>query len=281
MFFGDKYGDKVRVVEIDPKFSVELCGGTHVKNTKNIGLFKIISESSIASGVRRIEAVTGEGLKHYIDRQVQKIGELDKHLEKLLEEKSQLEKDLGYATEPPPKIVRSIANVMASAEISRESVDAVEKVLQGRQHSIESETKRVLDLKKEISKARVKEASSNIEDIIAAGVALNGFKVVSAKIDVGDAEELKSIGDTLRSKISSGVGVLGAVVDEKVALVCVVTDDLIKDKKLMAGKIVGEIAKRVGGGGGGRPHLATAGGKDVAKLDETLQQVSSIVKSML
>ena len=127
----------------------------------------------------------------------------------------------------------------------------------------------------------MKEASSSIEDIVASGIAVNGFKVVSAKIDVGDAEELKSIGDTLRSKIASGVGVLGAVIDEKVALVCVVTDDLIREKKLMAGKIVGELAKRVGGGGGGRPHLATAGGKDVAKLDEALKETSSIVKAML
>ena len=94
-------------------------------------------------------------------------------------------------------------------------------------------------------------------------------------------DELKNLGDALRSKLSSGVGVLGAVVDEKVALVCVVTDDLIKEKKLQAGKIVGEIAKRVGGGGGGRPHLATAGGKDIDKLDEALRQTSAIVQSML
>ena len=77
------------------------------------------------------------------------------------------------------------------------------------------------------------------------------------------------------------MGVLGAVIDQKVALVCVVTDDLIKEKKLQAGKIVGELAKRVGGGGGGRPHLATAGGKDISKLDETLEQVSGIIQSML
>ena len=127
----------------------------------------------------------------------------------------------------------------------------------------------------------MKSASSGIEDIVAKGVALNGFTVVSAKIDVGDAEELKSLGDALRLKITSGVGVLGAVVDDKVALVCVVTDDLIKEKKLAAGKIVGELAKRLGGGGGGRPHLATAGGKDIGKLDETLRETPEIVKSML
>jgi alanyl-tRNA synthetase len=281
MFFGDKYGDKVRVVEIDPQFSVELCGGTHVKNTKDIGLFKIISESSIASGIRRIEAVTGDGLRKYIDVQRQKIGELDDQLEKLLEEKSRLEKELGLSSGSPEKVSRAITMTITSTNVSRESVDAAEQMLRGRQQSIENETKRVLDLKKELSKARVKQVSSGLEGLILQGVAVNGFKVVSAKIVVGDAEELKSLGDSLRLKLSSGVGVLGAVVDDKVALVCVVTDDLVKDKKLAAGKIVGELAKRVGGGGGGRPHLATAGGKDVGKLDEALQETVSIVKNML
>ena len=127
----------------------------------------------------------------------------------------------------------------------------------------------------------MKEATSGLEEIISRGVPVNGFKVVSARIEAGTADELKSLADTLREKLPSGVGVLGAVIDQKVALVCVVTDDLIKEKKLQAGKIVGELAKRVGGGGGGRPHLATAGGKDISKLDETLEQVSGIIQSML
>jgi alanyl-tRNA synthetase len=282
MFFGDKYGDKVRVVIIDEDFSVELCGGTHVKNTKDIGLFKIIAESSIASGVRRIEAVTGEGFANYIQQRIGKIGEMDEQIAKLMEEKNDLERQLGQFKKVEPSSRPSLGVVtLPSGTPSMKHLDEVENNSRQREETIESITKSTHDLKKELSKYRVKEASSSIEDIIAKGVALNGFKVVSAKIEVGDAEELKSIGDTLRSKISSGVGVLGAVVDEKVALVCVVTDDLIKDKKLMAGKIVGEIAKRVGGGGGGRPHLATAGGKDVAKLDEALQQTPSIIKSML
>lgn len=281
MFFGEKYGDQVRVVVIDPKFSVELCGGTHVKNTKDIGLFKIISESSIASGIRRIEAVTGDGLKKYIEDQVKKAGELNDHLAKLIEERIQLEKELGYSSQPTVGTIRTEKIIINSSQEARESIDLVERHMHERQDAIEAETKKVRDLKSEISKARVRQASSSIEEIIATGIPLNGFKVVSAKINVGNAEELKSLGDNLRSKLSSGVGVLGAVVDEKVALVCVVTDDLIKNKKLQAGKIVGELAKRVGGGGGGRPHLATAGGKDVSKLDEALQQTSSIVQSML
>jgi alanyl-tRNA synthetase len=94
-------------------------------------------------------------------------------------------------------------------------------------------------------------------------------------------DTLKSIGDTLRSKIGSGVGLLASIIDDKVALVCVVSDDLIKTKNIQAGKIVGAVAKIVGGGGGGKPHLATAGGKDVAKLDEALKGVAAVVEGMM
>ncbi|MBI3189097.1 MAG: alanine--tRNA ligase, partial [Ignavibacteriales bacterium] len=122
------------------------------------------------------------------------------------------------------------------------------------------------------------DASSSIDDLVKDAKEVNGFKVVAAKIEVSNADELKNIGDTLRSKLGSGVGVLASVIDDKVSLVCVVTDDLIKEKKLQAGKIVGDIAKKLGGGGGGRPHLATAGGKDVEKLDEVLKSVFDIVQ---
>jgi len=282
MFFGDKYGDKVRVVIIDQDFSVELCGGTHVKHTNEIGLFKIISESSVASGIRRIEAVTGDGLKKYIEQRIEKTCELDRQIEKLLKEQEDLERQLGQFTKvEPPKRPSLGAVSLSSDKISADAINSVEQALSEREQIIEEVTKSSLDIKKEISKFRVKSASSGIEEIVAKGVALNGFTVVSAKIDVGDAEELKSLGDALRLKITSGVGVLGAVVDDKVALVCVVTDYLIKEKKLAAGKIVGELAKRLGGGGGGRPHLATAGGKDVAKLDEVLQKTSEVVKEFL
>ncbi|MBI4809848.1 MAG: alanine--tRNA ligase, partial [Ignavibacteriales bacterium] len=120
-----------------------------------------------------------------------------------------------------------------------------------------------------------------IETLVANSQVIDGIKVVSEKVDVQSVDELQRLGDTLRLKLVSGVGVLAAVINEKVSLVCVVTDDLIKTKKLQAGKIVGEIAKLVGGGGGGRPHLATAGGKDVAKLDEALKEVVTIVKNFV
>jgi alanyl-tRNA synthetase len=134
---------------------------------------------------------------------------------------------------------------------------------------------------KELAKYNLKSASSDIEALIVKATSINGFKLVTSKVTAADMDTLKSIGDTLRSKIGSGVGLLASIIDDKVALVCVVSDDLIKTKNIQAGKIVGAVAKIVGGGGGGKPHLATAGGKDVAKLDEALKGVAAVVEGMM
>jgi len=132
-----------------------------------------------------------------------------------------------------------------------------------------------------VAKARVSTASAGLDDLLAGSIDLGGSRLVTARIDVGSADELKSIGDALRAKLGSGVGLLAAVVEGKVQLVCVVTDDLVASKKAEAGKIVGAVAKILGGGGGGRPHMATAGGKDAAKLDEALRETKTIVASYL
>lgn len=224
MFFGDKYGETVNVVQFGD-FTMEFCGGTHVKNSSQIGLFKIISESSIASGVRRIEAVTGAGVEKYILEQIERQKQTEEKLAQLLEEKKKLEKELN--------------------------------------------------------EFQLKEKLGGINEIISSPENVDGINVFKGKVDAGNMDELKSMGDELRNKMKSGVGLLIAEVGDKVQLVCVVTDDLIKDKKLMAGKIVGSVAKILGGGGGGRPHMATAGGKDTGKIEEALNAFPKIVKQSL
>jgi len=282
MFFGDKYGDTVRVVFIEESFSVEFCGGTHVSSTNDIGLFKIISESSIASGVRRIEAVTGEGLMHYVDGQVRKAGELDERLERLLEEKENLERELGHYTAIPSSVRPSIGRVtLPTDRVTRTTLAEVDEAVRLREAVIEQQAHDNLQIAKELSKLRVRSASPDIERLVSTASRLDGFNLVAAQVRATSMDELKSLGDTLRVKLISGVGILASVIDEKVALVCVVTDDLITGKKLQAGKIVGAVAKLVGGGGGGKPHLATAGGKDVDRLDDALKNVAEIVHSMM
>jgi len=220
MFFGDKYGDKVNVVQFGD-FTLEFCGGTHVKNSSEIGLFKITNESSIASGVRRIEAVTGAGVNSYIDEQLNILRSNQEKIDRLQEEKKKLEKE---ATE-----------------------------------------------------LRIKDKLGQLDHILALTSEVSNIKIYKGKVTADNMDELKSFGDEMRNKIESGVGVLVAQVDNKVGIVAVVSDDLIKSKKLSAGKIVGELAKLVGGGGGGRPHLATAGGKDVAHISAAISKVEDVV----
>ena len=282
MFFGDKYGDTVRVVTIDESFSVEFCGGTHVSSTADIGLFKIVAESSIASGVRRIEAVTGTGLRQYIEEQIQKAAGLDDRIARLIEEQQELEKLLPPATTGTTRFVRPSLGALALAggPVNQRTVDSVEQGLHDRQAALDALAATAADMKKELSRSRVAGAAGTIDALIAGATTVNGIAVVSGQVDAPSMDELKTIGDTLRNKLGSGVGLLAAVHDEKVSLVCVVTDDLVATKKIAAGTVVGAVAKLLGGGGGGRPHMATAGGKDVAKLPATLAQIPSIIASL-
>lgn len=221
MFFGDKYGDSVRVVFIDETFSVEFCGGTHVRNTSEIGMFKILSESSVASGVRRIEAIAGRSIPQWIhNRELQRLAtadEIAKHLE------------------------------------------------------------RIKQLERELASLKTGELKSLIPNIINAATTVGDIKVAVGTVDVADSDQLKELGDALRSGLAThGIGLLAAVVDEKVQLVCVVTDDLTQTHS--AGKLVGAVAKLLGGGGGGKAHLATAGGRDVAKLTDVLAQFPTMIQ---
>lgn len=224
MFFGDKYGEKVNVVQFGD-FTMEFCGGTHVHNSSEIGLFKILSESSIASGVRRIEAVTGAGVEKYIQSQQEQLKLSEQKIEELLDTRKKLEK--------------------------------------------------------EIAELRMKEKLEQLDHILSLSSEEKGITIHKGKVHADSMDELKSFGDEMRNKIKSGVGVLISQIENKVGIVCIVSDDLLKDKKLSAGKIVGELAKLVGGGGGGRPHLATAGGKDVNQIVAALSKVEKIVASFL
>jgi len=136
-------------------------------------------------------------------------------------------------------------------------------------------------LEKDLAKSRLKSLSGSMDDLIASAVTIGDIKLVASKVSAASIDEVKNLGDSLRSKLGSGVGLLACVLEDKVQLVCVVTDDLVAAKIIEAGKVVGAIAKFVGGGGGGRPHMATAGGKDVSKIDEALAQTKSVVESLL
>jgi alanyl-tRNA synthetase len=224
MFFGDKYGDHVNVVQFGD-FTIEFCGGTHLKNSSEIGLFKIVSESSIASGVRRIEAVTGSGVEKYINDQLAVIKQNYERIEELLDTKKKLEKD--------------------------------------------------------IARFSLKDKLGQLDHILALSSEVMGVEIYKGKVSADNMDELKSFGDEIRNKIKSGVGVLVAKVEDKAGIVAVVSDDLIKNKKLSAGKIVGELAKIVGGGGGGKPHLAAAGGKDLTKISTVIVKVEEVVGGFL
>ena len=232
--FDEKYGERVRVVQV-PGFSTELCGGTHVRRTGEIGVFKIVAESSIAAGVRRIEALTGEAAyRHYRDA----VGAIQRLQQAL------------RTNEP-------------------EVVEAVERLIQ-QQRALE----------KKLSQMRTRLARTERGELVAGGVrSVKDVQVLSSCVEEMDRTHLRDMVDALKTELKSGVVVLGAAGDGKVALVVGVTKDLTS--RLHAGKIAQAVAKKVGGTGGGRPDLAEAGGKNPEKLDSAIAQVCDIVNSML
>ncbi|MFA6439493.1 MAG: DHHA1 domain-containing protein, partial [Bacteriovoracaceae bacterium] len=292
MFFGDKYGDKVNVVQFG-EFSKEFCGGIHVKNTNEIGFFKFRSESSSASGVRRVEALTHTYAVEYLNIQNKTYRDRIEHAYDIIDSIQTMHNNLGAPSPFSNEETLGLDTMLRKFEDIPELPHAIvtddlkkEFIAQrDRFTALENYILELNDKKKQIEKESVKaallSASGDIDQLVSSALKVNGFNVVSSKIAANDVEALKSLGDTLRTKIGSGVGLLASVIDEKVALVCIVSDDLIKTKNMQAGKIVGAVAKQLNGGGGGKPHLATAGGKDVAKLDETLQKFSEILKGFI
>ena len=229
-FFGDKYGDRVRVVQIGD-FSTELCGGTHVRASGEIGIFKLQSEGGVAAGVRRVEAFTGQGaldLIHSYEQRLKEIGNL----------------------------------VRGSAD---DAVDKVKKLLE-----------RQKELEREIEKLRGQFEKDQIPELLAKQSSVNGTKFLISQVDGVDAKQLRDIADQLKEKIGSGVVVLASAGEANVNLVASVSKELTQ--RYHAGNIIKELAGIVGGGGGGRPEFAQAGGKEPAKIAAALKRAEELIR---
>ena len=235
--FGEKYGDKVRVVRIG-EFSTELCGGTHTRATGEIGLVKLVGEGSVSSGVRRVEAVSGMGA----------LGEFQRDYD----------------------VAKVVGQIVGGAETTTPA-DA----LRARIAAQEEEMKK---LRRELDAARMKSASAAAGE--ATAVEVKGVKLLVQRVDGLERGPMRDLVDQMRSRLGSGVVVLGAASEDgKVALICGVTKDLTG--KVHAGKVVGALAALVGGKGGGRPDLAEAGGSDAAALDGALAKAAEVVGGLL
>jgi len=231
--FGEKYGEQVRVVGMGA-FSTELCGGTHVRRTGDIGLLRVVSETGIASGVRRIEAVTGRGALVHVAQQSQRLARI--------------------------------------AQLVKGSSDDVED-------KVEQLVGRVRSLEKDMAQLKDKMASRQGGELAGQAREIGGVKVLAARLDGADAKSLRGSLDQLKDKLGSAVIVLGAADDGKATLIAGVTADLAG--RVHAGKLVGELAQRLDGKGGGRPDMAQAGGPNVAGLDAALEDAYSLSEKLL
>jgi alanyl-tRNA synthetase len=229
-FFGDKYGDRVRVVKIGG-FSTELCGGTHVERSGEIGLFKLPFESGVAAGVRRVEAFTGESALDLINSYEQRL------------------KEIG-------------ALVRGSAD---DAVDKVKKLLE-----------RQKELEKEVEKLRGQLEKDQIPELLDKKQSVDGANILISQVDGLDARQLRDIADQIKEKLGSGVVILASTADANVNLVATVSKDLTK--KYHAGNIIKELALMVGGGGGGRPDFAQAGGKEPHRIAAALKRAEELVR---
>ncbi len=228
--FDEKYGETVRVVSMGD-FSKEFCGGTHVKNTGEIAAFKIVSESGVAAGVRRIEALTGENVLDYY---------------KKIED--ELERAAKAAKATPANLVEKIEHMMAEI-----------KALQSENESLKSKA--------------AKDALGDVMDKVAD---VNGVKLLAARVDGVDMNGLRDLGDQLKAKLGEGVIVLASDADGKVNLVAMATDGAMQ-KGAHAGNLIKGIAGLVGGGGGGRPNMAQAGGKNPAGIDKAVDEAKAVL----
>jgi alanyl-tRNA synthetase len=232
--FGEKYGDEVRMVSVED-FSKELCGGTHLDSTAQIGLFKIVAEESVAAGVRRVTALTGKKAVEHVNQQVAVLADICRALK----------------TNP----------------------DTVRERIQNLQEQIK-------DLNRRLNKAQSADVRTKLDDIFSRAEDVAGVTLIAQEIAGADQKTLREACDLAKNKLKSVVCVLGSRSDGKVSLVAVVTPDLVK-RGISAGKLIKEAAGKVGGGGGGRPEMAQAGGKDPDKLPDALASVASAVRAAI
>ncbi|MFM2016783.1 MAG: hypothetical protein RL007_439 [Bacteroidota bacterium] len=230
--FGEKYGDVVRVVAFDDSYSVELCGGTHVKATGQLGLFKIISEGATAAGIRRIEAISGERAEKFVNEQQQLVGELK------------------AALKNPKDVVKSVQQLLDEKK------------------NLEKQVEVLMREKAKIIRAELAAKATNV----------NGVNFISEKIELNNTDAIKDLAYQLKDQIGSLFLVLGAEVNGKASLTILVSDNLVKEKSLDAGKIIRELAKEIQGGGGGQPFFATSGGNNPAGIEKALAKAKDFVK---
>ena len=232
--FDEKYGDKVRVVAAG-EFSKERCGGTHVSNVGEIGLFKIVSETGVAAGIRRIEALTGRAAIKY------------------MEEKQRLLKEACSALKCTEK-------------------DIIKK--------ISSQGSEIKEKEKEIAELKSKLTSGALDDILNSAKDINGVKSIAYALEDVDGNALRDLADKIRSKMGSGVVILVSKMQDKVNLVAMATKDVL-DKGIHCGKIIKEVASVVGGGGGGRPDMAQAGGKNPENINKAVQVAYEAIENLI
>ena len=249
--FGEKYGERVRVIKIGD-FSTELCGGTHTEATGEIGLIKVLKEGSVSSGIRRIEAVTGEGSLHHFQQ--------DHQLENVVA--GFVGSTLSQKTRKDGTPADTLASPAEALKIELDKKD--------------SEIKR---LQRELDQARMKSASSTVASAGENVKEVHGVKVLAHRVDNLERQQMRTLVDQLRDKLGSGVVVLGSATNGNVALIVSVTKDLTT--KLQAGKIIGPVAQKVGGKGGGRPDMAEAGGNNPQELNAALDGSYEVVESLL
>jgi alanyl-tRNA synthetase len=251
--FGEKYGDRVRVIKIGD-FSTELCGGTHTLATGEIGLIKILKEGSVSSGVRRVEAITGEtSVKHF---------RKDHELE---------------------GVVASFAAPTLSQRTRKDGAPELDDVptspAEALKFELDKKDAEIKRLARELDQARMKSASSSVGSVNDKIKDVRGVKVLAHRVDNLERAQMRTLVDQMRDKLGSGIVVLGSTTNGNVSLIVGVTKDLTS--RIQAGKVIGPVAEKVGGKGGGRPDLAEAGGKDPAALDAALNDVYGVVEGLL